>query len=504
MNDIAFSVRGASKTFGGVQALEDVSIDVRRREVIGLIGENGAGKSTLLKILSGIHQPDFGTVLLHGEPVKFRSVAHAMRMGVAMVFQEQSLLPNISVAENIYLGNEGTAVKHGFYRWPLLRRRAAEKLDAIGSQVSPRTRTEQLSFAKRQMVEVAKALATGESSHHEPVILLDEPTSVLEAAEIKRLFDVIRELKKRASVVFVSHRMEEVLTICDRAYVMRDGRCVAECDPASVDVNELYRLMVGRDLTDGYFAEDQQIPHTGEVRLQVSQLTGPGFADISFDLHAGEVLAVVGVQDSGRETLARALVGAASVTSGSVTLDGRVVRFRSPADAVRAGFGYIPGERKTDGALMGLTVEENLTLAHPEQVMRGPVLSRSLEQQKVADWVDKLKIKTPSGSTPLGSLSGGNQQKVVLAKWLVDPGLKVLILDTPTRGLDVGAKADVYALVRQLARAGIAVLLLADSLEEGIAMSHRIVTMRDGRISAEFECAPGARPERTAVLERMV
>ena len=504
MSDIAYSVHGVSKNFVGVRALDDVSIEVKRHEVVGLVGENGAGKSTLLKILSGIYRPDSGSVFLHGQPVRFRSVAHAMKMGVAMVFQEQSLLPNISVAENVYLGNEGSAVRHGLYRWPLLRRRAAEKLGAIGSNVSPRSRTEQLSFAKRQMVEVAKALATGDVSHHEPIILLDEPTSVLESGEIERLFEVIRELKKRASVVFVSHRMEEVLEICDRVYVMRDGQCVAERGASSVDVAELFRLMVGRELNDGYYAESSQLPHSGEVRLRISGLSGRGFRDVSFDVHAGEVVSLLGVQDSGRDNVARALVGAAATASGEVTLDDRPVRFGSPADAVRAGFGYVPSERKTEGALMGMSVAENLTLAHPAQVMRGPVLSRSLEAARVQEWIKKLQIRTPSANTLMASLSGGNQQKVVLAKWLLDPELRVLILETPTRGLDVGAKADVYTLIRRLAQDGLAVLLLADTLEEGIAMSHRVLTMRDGRLSGEFPSAPGNRPQRTAVLERMV
>ncbi|NJC73436.1 sugar ABC transporter ATP-binding protein [Planosporangium thailandense] len=504
MSDVAYSVQGVSKQFVGTRALDDVSVEIRRHEVVGLIGENGAGKSTLLKILSGIYQPDSGTVTLHGQPVKFRNIAHAMKQGVAMVFQEQSLLPNISVAENIYLGNERDAVKQGVFRWPLLRKRAAEKLDAIGSQVSPRTRTEQLSFAKRQMVEIAKAMATGEGSHHDPVILLDEPTSVLEAAEIQRLYEVIHELKKRASVVFVSHRMEEVLEVCDRVYIMRDGKVVAERTKDEIDVPELFRLMVGRDLSDSYYAENEQEARRDDVRMRVSGLSGRGFTDVSFDLHAGEVLTLLGVQDSGREDLARALFGAAATTAGTVTLDGKAVRFRSPAHAVKAGIGYIPGERKTEGALLGMSVEENMTLAHTDQVMKGPVLVHSVERKTVDEWISKLRIKTPSGKTSMASLSGGNQQKVVLAKWLLDPNLRVLILDTPTRGLDIGAKADVYALVRQLARNGISVLLLADSLEEGIAMSHRVITMKDGRVSGEFDSAPGARPERTDVLERMV
>jgi ribose transport system ATP-binding protein len=501
--EAVLELRGVSKSFPGVKALSDITLEIRANEVLGLIGENGAGKSTLLKILTGVEQPDSGQLLLRGAEASLRGVTDANSKGIAMVFQEQSLLENITVGENVLLGNEGKAVGFGVYRWGELNRRAQHYLDIVGSGVSARTATARLSFAKRQMVEVAKALASGERGDDEPVILLDEPTSVLEHAEIRTLFEIVRELRKRASVVFVSHRMEEVLEICDRVYVMRDGEVVGECRPENVGHDELFSMMVGHEVSSGYYHEDAQRPAEDAPRLEVQGLSGKSFHDISFTIARGEVLTIMGVQESGREDIGRAVFGAIP-SSGVVLLDGTKLSTRSPAEAVHRGVGYIPSERKIDGAVLGMGVDENLSMAHPEEISVGPILSRRRERVAVQKWISALRIKTPSAETPMRNLSGGNQQKVVLAKWLIDPELKVLILDTPTRGLDVGAKADVYALIRDLAARGLAVLLIADTLDEGIAMSHRVLTMRDGRITGESASAPGARPDRADVLERMV
>ena len=499
-----FGLRGVGKSFPGVTALREVSLEVRRHEVVGLIGENGAGKSTLLKILSGVQRPDTGEVVLRGEPVSFGGVADAVREGVAMVYQEQSLLPNVTVAENVLLGNEGDAVRGGVYRWGALRARAQRYLDLVGTGLDAGATTESLPFAQRQMVEVAKALATGERTHHEPVILLDEPTSVLEHGEIEKLFEIVRELRERASVVFVSHRMNEVLAVCDRVYVMRDGAVVAERDPRTVAEHELYELMVGEDRAEGFYHEEGQVEPQPRVRLEVAQLSGGRFRDVSLTVARGEVVALMGVQESGREDLGRALFGAVPVRSGTVTLDGGPLHLRAPTRAVREGIGYIPAERKVDGAVLGMSVNDNLTLAHPEQVSRGPFIDPTKERSTVREWLDRLRIRTPSAATLMRTLSGGNQQKVVLAKWLLDPDLRLLVLDTPTRGLDIGAKADVYRLIRELAAQGLSVLLIADTLDEGIAMSHRVITMRDGRITGEFASRPGDRPDKTDVLARMV
>lgn len=497
-------LRDAHKSFPGVTALADVSIEIRPHEVLGLIGENGAGKSTLLKTLCGLDRPDTGELVLRGSTVVLRGVADANRKGIAMVFQEQSLLDNITVGENVLLGNEGKSVRFGIYRWAELNRRAQRYLDLVGTGLNATTSTHRLSFAQRQMVEVAKALASGERSHEEPIILLDEPTSVLEHDEIQTLFSIIRELRQRASIVFVSHRMEEVLEVCDRVYVMRDGQVVGERLPADTSIDDLFGLMIGRDLTAGYYSEDKQRAVEGTSRLEVTGLSAQSFHDVTFSVARGEVVSLMGVQESGREDLGRALFGAVAVTAGKIRLDGRPVRLKNPADAVRAGIGYVPAERKVDGAILPMTVAENLTLAHPAQTSRGFLRSPANERDVVARWIRELNVKAPSSRTPLRNLSGGNQQKVVLAKWLIDPNLRLLILDTPTRGLDVGAKADVYALVRELAARGVAIVLIGDTLEEGITMSHRVLTMKDGRLTGEFESRPDRRPDRELVLEGML
>lgn len=500
----ALRLRGVSKSFGVVKALSDVSLEIRPNEVVGLIGENGAGKSSLLKILSGNQAPDAGTMELRGTETSFTSIAQAMSQGVAMVYQEQSLLPNVSVAENILLGNERDAVRGGMYRWGRMREVAQRHLDEVKSPVSPNAMTDTLPFAARQMVEVAKALATGDGSPYDPVILLDEPTSVLEPEDIQTLFEVIRKVKQQASFVFVSHRLEEVLEVCDRVYVMRDGRVVAETTPAEADVDQLFRLMVGREHTSGYFREDLSQPPADEARVEISSLSGHNFDDVSLTVNRGEIVSILGVQDSGREDLGRTLFGALPTTSGDVRIDGERVSLRSTRAAVEAGIGYLPSERKIDGAVMGMSVADNMTLAHPSVVSSWGVLRRGRIARMVDEWISRFSIKASGPAAEMVNLSGGNQQKVVLAKWMIAPDLRVLILDTPTRGLDVGAKSDVYAILHELAARGVAVILLADSLEEGIYLSHRVITMADGRVTGEFHSRPGDRPSRTSLIERMV
>jgi ribose transport system ATP-binding protein len=506
MNSPVLELRGITKRFPGVLALDDVSITVRPHEVVGLIGENGAGKSTLLKILSGVYQPDGGSLLVRGKPTRFRGPREAARAGIGMVHQEQSLIGSVTVAENILLGAEGRSVRAGVYRWSDLNRRAQAQLDKIGSTIKPTTATDTLTFAQRQMVEVAKALAVEEQAAHEPVIILDEPTSVLEGDDLETLFAQVQRLREIASVIFVSHRLDEVLRVSDRVYVMKDGRCVAERDPKGVDVDELYRLMVGRDSTGQYFREADQRPVDGaEPLLTVEGLSRRGgYQDVDFTVRAGEVLGLAGVIGSGREDLCRALFGAEPYDRGTITLAGRRVRFRSPAEAVRAGMGYIPSERRVEGVAMGMSVRENMLLADPRPASAGPLVHPSRERRVVRDWIERLRIKTPSPETDIGKLSGGNQQKVALAKWLNSPRLRVLILDHPTRGLDVGAKEDVYRFIREMCTRGMGVILLADTLEETIALSHSVVVMKDGRISARFNAAPGAKPSQVELVEQMV
>jgi ribose transport system ATP-binding protein len=499
-------VRHLTKRFRDVVALDDVTFEVREHEVVGLIGENGAGKSTLLKILSGIYQPDSGEILRSGQPTVFRTPRDSAAAGIGMVHQEQSLITSVTVAENILLGAEGDAVVGGLYRWRELRDQAQRQLDKIRSPISPRTRVEDLSFAQRQMVELAKALAVEERSRFEPVIVLDEPTSVLEGDELEELFGQIERLRQIASVVFVSHRLDEVLRVSDRVYVLKDGRCVAERDPGTADTDELHRLMVGRESSAEFYREKEQQPvDDAEVLLEVSGLGRSGaFAGVDLEVRRGEVVGITGVLGSGREELTRVLFGAEPHDAGSIRLGGEQVRFRSPVDAVRAGLGYVPAERRVEGIAQGMSVQENIFLADSRPVARGPFYLPRKAVEAADQWIARLRIKTPSRTTNVTNLSGGNQQKVVLAKWLSSPRLRVLVLDHPTRGLDVGAKEDVYTFIRQLCRQGIGVVLLADTLEETIALSHTILVMRDGKVQRRFDASPGRKPAPVDLVEEMV
>lgn len=498
------SVEGLTKRFPGVTALDGMSFEIRPREVVGLIGENGAGKSTLLKTLVGLNQPDEGTIRVRGEAVNMRGVAEAAAAGIGMVFQEQSLVPNITVAENILLGAEGAGVRGGLYRWGRLAADVQVQLDKIGSDVAPTARTDTLTFAQRQMVEVAKVLAIEERTAAEPVVLLDEPTSVLERDEIDVLFAQVERLRQRASVVFVSHRLDEVLAVSDRVYVLRNGQVVAEVDPNVVDAGELHRLMIGRAAGGSHYHDEAQVDCSSDVRIAVKGLATDRCKELSFEIKAGEVVGVAGVQGSGREDLCRALFGAVPGVRGTVELDGQVVALDSPRAAVRAGIGFVPSERRTEGVVGAMSVAENLSMAHVDQVCRGPVLQKAEEGRLVQRWIDRLGIRTPSGRTAIGTLSGGNQQKVVLARWMVNEDLRLLILDHPTRGLDVGAKSEVYALIRDLAARGCAVLLLSDTLEETLALSHRVLVMKDGRIVRCLDAPRGDKPDPVAIMEEMV
>lgn len=495
-----------TKRFPGVLALDEVSLEIRPHEVVGLIGENGAGKSTLLKILSGVYRPDEGTVRMRGQVMKFRSPRESARAGIGMVHQEQSLVGAVTVGENIMLGAEAQSIRGGIYNWSDLHARAQRQLDKIGSPINTRASVESLTFAQRQMVELAKALGVEEQSNTEPIIVLDEPTSVLEDKDLETLFAEIERLRQMASVVFVSHRLDEVLRVSDRVYVMKDGRCVAERDPDTVDTDELYRLMVGRESTGEFYRESEQRSVEGSDPVLVA--TGLGkrgsYGDVNLTVRAGEVVGIAGVLGSGREELCRSLFGAEPFDQGTLRLQDRVVRFNSPVDAVRAGVGYIPAERRFEGIAAGMSVRDNMLLVDPGPVSTGPFLSRAKVKALTSEWINRLRVKTPSPQADVGNLSGGNQQKVVLAKWLMSPRLKLLILDHPTRGLDVGAKEDVYTFVRQLCAQGIAIVLLADTLEETISLSHTVLVMQDGKVRASFDAHPGNKPSPVQLVEQMV
>ena len=504
MTEPVLRVEGLSKSFAGVRALDDVSIDVRAREVIGLIGENGAGKSTLLKVLAGVVRADRGRIVVRGSPVSPANVAAAAASGISMVFQEQALLPNVTVAENILLGHEHPALRAGFYDWRTLYALAATQLAKLEARISPSALTATLSFGERQLVEIARAVAMEEHTRHEPIILFDEPTSMLDAKGVDTVLALIERLRRSASVVFVSHRLDEVLRVSDRICVMVNGSCVATRERDRCKIVDLERLMLGRELDA---KNEQRAPisrPSPKVMLSVRALARRNsYQDVSFELHAGEVLGIAELAGSGGESLCRTLFGAERADTGEIILEGRQVQLREPAEAVRLGIGYVPAERRLEGIIGGLSVRENMTLAHLDELRQGPFIDLAKEREVVKSWIKRMHIRTPTADTPAHDLSGGNQQKVVLAKWLIGKKLKILILDHPLRGLDVGVKTEMFALIRELARAGLGVLLVADTVEEVIALSHSVIVMKDGVVSGRFS-ASAAKPSRLQVLERMV
>jgi ribose transport system ATP-binding protein len=506
VKETVLRVEGLAKRFGASAALDGVDMALHAHEVLGLVGENGAGKSTLLHVLAGMLVPDEGRVVVRGQAMRLGSERVAIAASIGRVGQEPTVLPNLSVAENILLGHEGAALRGGFYDWRRLNTLAAAQLAKPNVGIAPSAATDTLTFAERQMVELAKALAIEERTPHEPIILLDEPTSMLDAGQVDAVLALIERLRERASVVFVSHRLDEVLRVCDRLCVMRDGRVVAQRDRAGCSVPELRQLMLGHDAA-GDAERGQRVapaPSAAVPCLAVRGLSrARSYRSISFELGAGQVLGIAGAEGSGRESLCRTLFGAEAPDSGEIVLGGQTVRLAGPGDAVKRGIGYVPAERRAEGIVAGMSVRENMTLAQLGALCRGPVIRRAQERSVVARWIERLRIRPPAPETPAQHLSGGNQQKVVLAKWMVARAPTLLILDRPLRGLDVAARAEMIPLIRELAAGGIAIVLVADTLDELLALSDDILVMKDGAVSGRFAAA-GAKPSELQLLERMV
>jgi len=507
VNTSVLRVERLSKTFAGVLALDDVSIEVGPREVVGVLGENGAGKSTLLKVLAGLYRPDRGHIALRGRPVRLRSPRDASALGISMVFQEQSLLLNLNAAENIMLGHEDAALRAGFYDWKKLHALSVAQLAKLDSGISPSALAETLSFGERQMVELAKALTVEERTPHEPLLLLDEPTSMLNGDQAQAVLLAIERLRSRASTIFVSHRLDEVLRVCDRIYVFAQGRCVGQRNAGACTKVDLQDMVLGhvRPAEPGDRQRARQAPASASrVVLSVRDLTrAHHYRSVNFELRAGEVLGIAGAADSGRESVCRALFGAEPPDSGEIALDGRPVRFTEPADAVQRGIGYVPRERGTEGVVAGMSVAENMTLAHLGEMRRGPFIGLRREKALVRSWIARLGIRSCTAETQAQLLSGGNQQKLVLAKWLIARTLRILILDHPWRGLDVGAKAEAVASIRDLARGGLGIVLVTDAIDELIALSDNLVVMKSGVVSGTFT-GSSAKPPDLRVLECML
>ena len=474
---VAIALRGVGKQFGGVHAVHAVDLEVRAGEVHAVLGENGAGKSTLVKILAGIYKPDEGTVEIDGSPVAFSSPTQSIQAGVGVVHQELSLFPDLDIAENIYLGRYPR--RFGVVMWRSVYANAREHLSDLGVRMDVRTKLRQLSVAERQIVEIAKAL-----SLNARILVLDEPTAALSAGEVEDFFAIIRSLRDRGTaVVFVGHRLEEIRAIADRVTILRDAARVSTGEAHRLSNEDLISQMIGRKL-DALFPKVDVEP--GEVVLAVEHLSRAGaFEDVSFAVRRGEIVGVCGLVGAGRTEVARVLFGIDSADSGLIEIAGKRVRINTPSDAMRHGIAYVPEDRHEQGVVLDWSIGRNSTLAILSRIVRWGLIRRRTETELVNTYINNFSVKCSSSAQQVSTLSGGNQQKVVLAKWLATEP-RILILDEPTRGVDIGTKADVHRLISGLAAEGLAIVLISSELPEIIGMSDRILVLHEGRVAGEF------------------
>jgi inositol transport system ATP-binding protein len=483
MSQTLLRVSAITKRFPGVLAVDDVSFEVMPGEVHGLLGENGAGKSTVLKILSGAQQPDAGTIELAGEEVVFPTPLDAQKHGIVTIYQEFNLIPTMTIAENILLCREPG--RGPFISWKQMREKTRDVLARLGLALDPIGLVSELSVAEQQMVEIARAL-----SMESRLIIMDEPTSALTDQEVERLFRIVEDLRSRGlSLIFVTHRLEEVMRICDRVTIMRDGRRVGGGKVGELTIEDIIRLMVGRSIAQFFTPLAPRV--AGRVVLKVEGLRRVGNAvdpsasvleDINLEVRAGEILGLAGLMGSGRTEVALCIFGADRLDAGRIEIDGTAIEINSPIDAIRHGIGLVPEDRKLQALFVDLAVRPNLVIASLHNLMRGYFVSDQAENDLVERFRKSLSIRMTSPEQRIADLSGGNQQKVVLARWLaLQP--RVLIVDEPTRGIDVGAKAEVHQQLDAMARSGIAIIAISSELPEILAISDRIVAMREGRIT---------------------
>jgi ribose transport system ATP-binding protein len=478
MTDVLVRTSGVTKEFSSVRVLSDISIEIRKGEILGIIGENGAGKSTFIKILSGIYAPTRGSIVFDGQRVEIRDARDAKRIGVGLVPQEFNLVSTLNVYENIFLGDE-PRLRGGLLDRRGMIAKTRELMAQLGAQVEPEASIGSLSVAQKQMVEIAKAIKV-----ESKLLIMDEPTTVLTATEIDVLFRVMRELKERGvTIVYISHKLKEVKSICDRVMVLRDGEFISLDECSALEPSEMARRMVGRELSQVFPPKSGT---RGEVVLEVRGLTVSGLIeDVSFMIRAGEVLGFSGLIGAGRTEVAETVMGIRRAAAGKILLRGRELALRNPREAVAAGLAYLSEDRQGSGILTSFALRKNVTLVSLKDYAR-PLIDSRREYEKTSFYVDSFEIKAPSMDARLENLSGGNQQKASLAK-SIDSGPIALIVDEPTRGVDVKAKGDIYAFIRDLAAKGLAVMLISSELEEIIGMCDRVMVMKDGRIVGEVE-----------------
>lgn len=475
--DVILSVDHLYKTYPGVIALNDVSFTLLRGEIHALMGENGAGKSTLIKVIAGSTNPDTGTFTIDGEKFTHISPHRSKELGVEVIYQELNLLPDLSIAENIYMGRY---LGNGFLiDMPAMIRETKHLFDELEIEIDPQKKVKDLSMAQMQFVEIAKAVC-----HEAKILVMDEPTAPLTSQDVRKLFSLIRRLKEKGvTIIYISHRIPEVYELSDRISIMRDGQMVVTKETKEMSEAELIKTMVGRELNETYPPRNHNY---GKVILEVRNLAGSGVHGINFQLHKGEILGVAGLIGSGRTETARMIFGADKRESGEILLDGKPVEIKSPLDAVKHGIVLLPEDRKLQGVLLNLSIRENIALPVEKSISRWMIVNEKRENEIVRQYTDRLKIKTPSLDQLVRNLSGGNQQKVVMSKWLASQP-RILIIDEPTRGIDVGAKYEIYQIMNQLTEQGISIIMISSEMEELLGMADRIIVLHEGAMTGVLD-----------------
>lgn len=475
MADTILKMSGITKVFGGVVALNGAQLELKKGEIHALIGENGAGKSTLMKILLGMHKRDQGEIVYRGKAVNYTSPADALKDGISMIHQEISLVSELNVSENIWLGREKEFGKFGYINIKKRDAKAKELLESLKIDIDPRDNVEKLSIAQMQLVEIARAI-----SYNPSIIIMDEPTSALTGEEIEKLYEIIRDLaRKGVSVVFISHKLEELYAICDTVTVMRDGNYIATRPMKEVDKDDLIRMIAGRKIEKLY---ERQAAEFGEVAFEVQNLEREGvFSDISFSVRKGEVFGLCGLMGAGRSEILRAIFGIDKLTSGKILIDGKEVTIRQPKDAVNCGIGMVTEDRLRQGVIRTMSVMQNATLAVFDRLCNLLTYNSPHREAKAfGEKANELSVKYSSPAALIGELSGGNQQKIIIERWLLTNS-KVLFLDEPTRGIDIGAKSEIYALIDRLAKEGLAIVMVSSEMPELLSLCDRIMVIREGR-----------------------
>lgn len=478
-NNYILTLKNITKEFPGVKALDDVTINIERGTIHGLVGENGAGKSTLIKVLAGIYQTNKGEIILDGKPCRFNSPIEARRAGISVVHQEIKLAEPLSVAENMFLGN--VQLKNGLVDWKGMRRRAREIVEDLGMDIDINAQVSSLTVAKKQIVEIMHAI-----NNNSRILIMDEPSAVLTDRELEVMFRIVKQLRdKGITIIYISHRLDEIFGLCSNVSVLRDGRHIDTIPVASIDRQGLINMMVGREMGQEY---PKEVGNVGGTILEVKNLSRGILQDISFEVKSGEVFGISGLVGAGRTELARAILGIDKPESGEVYVRGKKVHYRTFADAIRDGLGLIPEDRKLQGLVQIMSVKRNTTLVNMKRVLRAGVISSSLEEELSKEYTDKLHVVTPSMETEVQYLSGGNQQKVVIAKWLFQNS-EILFLDEPTRGIDVGAKAEIYRLINRMAKEGKTIIMISSEMPELLGMCDRIMVMHEGHKMGELNAA---------------